>query len=234
MVSKIRVALVVTFFAGWFFSSITGGPREVMAQTRITLTSVYNQVLGIINGTITVGKAEDANTLGGRLPSDFEIAAGQGLVKNGSTVAIDTNYPFNPAKNTGFEVGLSSTQMVSANTYTKLNFTKVFDDKNSYSTSSQAYTVPETGVYQFSANAVITGGSFNTYAVLLLYKNGSPVKAPYTYLPSSSTGSFTGLSLTATLKLVPGDSIDVRVFSPSSVTVYSPGLYTYFSGSRLY
>jgi hypothetical protein len=81
MFTKSRVALVVTFFAGVIFSSISGGPKEALAQSRITLTSVYNQVLGIINGTITVGKADEAafatnsESLGGSPSSDFATAA---------------------------------------------------------------------------------------------------------------------------------------------------------------
>jgi hypothetical protein len=76
MFTKSRVSLVVIFFAGWFFSSITGGPRDVMAQTRITLASLNDAIMRIINGQDQVGDAAHADIADSAVTADSVAWAG--------------------------------------------------------------------------------------------------------------------------------------------------------------
>ena len=109
-----------------------------------------------------------------------------------------------------------------------------FDQGNSF--ASNAFTVPAGagGVYTFSAGVLSTPPTLQS-AAIFLRKNSVGVASNRTYNANGSPRDLT-TTICITLKLVPGDVIDVGYASSSgaSVTIIGDIQETYFSGKRDY
>lgn len=139
----------------------------------------------------------------------------------------------NSAINTSFLTRSNSSQTITSNALTIMNFpAEVHDDGNSFSTNS--YVCPSAGVYHFDASVTWSGFvSASNWMIMYIYRNGTSEAQRIT---ATSTGFFSS-SISADIKCNANDVITIRVFqlSGSSQTTYGAiGEYTYFSGHKVY
>ena len=103
----------------------------------------------------------DASTL-----SSSNLSGALPAIDGSALTGIDASGP-------AFSAYMSSTQSVSANTWTKLVFdTEHFDTDSDYDTSTYRFTPSKAGYYQVSINAVSAQGS-GSYNFIAMYKNGA-------------------------------------------------------------
>ena len=138
-----------------------------------------------------------------------------------------------------FDTQLTSSQTISDNTNTKLNFDNVLIDTDSaFDTSNKRFTVPsgKGGKYLIYFTAI---SADNGDAVLIsynyaIYKNGTNVKRSYTNFTNNYVDSGEG-TLSAILDLSAGDYIEI--YGTVNTTGASPnifgGIYSTFGGMRL-
>lgn len=132
--------------------------------------------------------------------------------------------------NTGFWA-YSSPQVIANATYETIEFAnETFDDGQNYNTSTYEYTVPEDGVYFFSALARWHNFSSATYSTLTFNKNGQGILISSGYHVAGAL--FDSVTWNGTVKLIAGDKISfkVRQDSGDSVTLTTSN----FSGHRIY
>lgn len=86
-----------------------------------------------------------------------------------------------------FSAYQSTSQSISANTWTKLNFqTKEFDVATNYDASAMRFTPSVAGYYQVNANAL---GNQNAQVITAIYKNGTEFKRGSQVYSTTGQGS---------------------------------------------
>lgn len=125
-----------------------------------------------------------------------------------------------------FAVELSADQTVSALTFVRVNWTaEIYDLGNCFDPSTDRFTAPYDGVYQFNW---VLGNSGTAQLLTALYKNGVLYKRGLWANSTasnqrSSTGSYAA-------KLNAGDYIELYGYTDSTTFRGTGGEYTHFSG----
>ena len=135
-------------------------------------------------------------------------------LKSGATL---TNFPANtPA----FHVYESSTQTVTANTYTKVTLDEeLYDTDNNF--ASDRFTPTTAGKYFIYGNIHLDGTSYPTYLETAIYKNGSIIARNFT---GQSSGTVYGNKFISTTVDMNGSSDYVELY----------GKVNYASGSNYF
>jgi hypothetical protein len=122
----------------------------------------------------------------------------------------------------------SADQTTVATTFTKLNFnTEEYDTNNNYNTSTYGYTIPVTGYYQFSLQAILLAQAGLVF-LLSLSKNGTGEWLRMAEIPNT-TGNIT-IGGSHTVKLTAGEIIYPLYYSGSAgKTILATGQYNRFS-----
>ena len=140
------------------------------------------------------------------------------------TVMVSGNMP-------AFSAYQSSTQTITATTFTKVTFTtEEFDTNNNFASSTFTPTVA--GYYQLNAQ-VSVGATFVTRELIAIYKNGVIYKTGTDLFPSSSA---TSRGIISSLVYANGttDYFDVYVYvgGTGTINTVANAFYdTYFNGS---
>lgn len=134
----------------------------------------------------------------------------------GDNLTVDTSgrvtMPYQPA----FQVRLSSTQSLSANTRTKVAFDTIdYENGSNYNTANRRFTAPVTGFYQF--NAIVYAYTVSSHEVTL-WKNGS-LYIRSQFVAAASINPVNGI-LVATTKLVAGDYVEIYSSVTSNAAIY--------------
>jgi len=131
-----------------------------------------------------------------------------------------------------FSAARTTSQSVSATTYTKIQFaTEEFDTNNNYDNSTNYRFTPTVAGY-YQVNCLIystTGSAANFYGYI--YKNGSAFKASQT-MPTGGGGTSAGM-LTSALIYMNGstDYIEGYLYVSVAATLLGDAAYNYFQAS---
>jgi hypothetical protein len=124
-----------------------------------------------------------------------------------------------------FSAYLSSTQNISANTWTKVQFqTEEFDTNSNYDNSSNYRFTPTVAGY-YQVNATVTPNSANTAMAVSIYKNGSQFKR------GNSISNVAGDGVTISVLIYMNgttDYIEGYWFTGTTQTPAADLRYTYF------
>lgn len=143
-----------------------------------------------------------------------------------------------------FEAYLSSTQTMSDNTATKIQFnTEVFDSNNAYDNATNyRFTVPSghAGKYFIYNNLCLYDGTNQEaigYSNTYVYKNGSLFANYYGDLGTSKAQTSFTRSIGLTMNLSVGDYVEIYARINSTVNgspqIYGYSLYSNFGGYKL-
>jgi len=185
--------------------------------------------------TLTLGAASDVIQI--PASGEIDIASGATLDVNGTidlTGATTTGFPDNTPS---FAAHRTSSQSISNDTVTKVQFdVELWDTDGAYDHSTNfRFTVPVGGAGKYSvtwlaANGYIDDGE-GTWA--LIYKNGSSLGiAPYTYY---SAGTNQGQAVTSTwiLELADSDYLEIYTWHNEGSAANLLPERTFFSAYRL-
>jgi hypothetical protein len=128
-------------------------------------------------------------------------------------------------------------QTLVADVYTLVVFgTETYDTKNEFNAGTGVFTATEAGYYHVTAQVTlaVVAQSAGPYVNIVLRKNGSNlVLGAYDYADAAQTKALIG-SLSTTVLLAASDTLDVvALVSPSSKTVNTSSLATWFTIDRL-
>jgi len=174
-------------------------------------------ISGDTSGAITLAAPSIAGTNTATLPA----AAG--------TVMVSGNMP-------AFSYYLSSSQNITAATWTKITFnTKTFDTNNNFdSATNYRFTPTVAGYYQINViYASNSTGSNPIYSAVAIYKNGSALN--YAYQGTSAAFACPSIS---TIIYFNGSTDYVEFYAymyggTGTLQAYGGSLYTYVGGSML-
>lgn len=172
-------------------------------------------VAGDVSGSVTLSAPSAAGSVTVTLP------ASSGTMLTSAT-------PFSNGQGPAFSAYQSSTQTISANTWTKVQFqTEEFDTNNNYdNTTNYRFTPTVAGYYQ--VNAVVTPSSANTAMAVAIYKNGSQFKR------GNSISNVAGDGVTISVLIYMNgttDYIEAYWFTGTTQTPSADLRYTYFQAS---
>lgn len=128
-------------------------------------------------------------------------------------------------------------QEIAANTDATVDYDTVdFDAASGWDTSANQFTVPETGVYRFSASVGFNANTFGTemQVQISLAVNGTVIAE--TRHAADDTTLALAESVEAIQQLSSGDTVEVYARHTDSDTIYTSnggGYITRFSGMRL-
>ena len=155
----------------------------------------------------------------------FQTAAGANTITVPNiTATLSTNGP-------AFRAGLSSTQSISANTATKIQFnSETFDTNNNYdNTTNYRFTPTVAGYYQVNAMAQLLSTA-STVFFTMIYKNGSNYQRLGALYGSASEFGSSGSALVYCNGST--DYIEVYAYiAGTSPSVYGEVVITSFSAS---
>lgn len=128
----------------------------------------------------------------------------------------------------------SSDQILTSSVIGIVNFDVAsYNDGNAFDLSTDEFTAPSNGIYQFSAKIMVKDiGQVD----LMLYLNSSVIEQTSQFFTLGTSGNNT-LSVNSTLKLNSGDKITLRalqITASNQVIKNINNATIRFSGSRLY
>jgi hypothetical protein len=181
-------------------------------------TGIIN-LFGSTSGTLTLQANAVAGTNTLTLPNNTGILLSNASVFSGTGPA--------------FRAGLSSTQSISANTATKIQFnSETFDTNNNYdNTTNYRFTPTVAGYYQVNAMAQLLSTA-STVFFTMIYKNGSNYQRLGALYGSASEFGSSGSALVYCNGST--DYIEVYAYiSGTSPSVYGEVVITSFSASMI-
>ena len=163
-----------------------------------------NNIINESSDTITIGASGDTTNIIGTLQN------------NGSAVAV--------ANTPAFHVYESSSQTVSANTYTKVTLNEeLYDTNNNF--ASDRFTPTTAGKYFIYGNIHLDGASYPTHLETAIYKNGSIIARNFT---AQSSATVYGNKIISTTVDMNGSSDYVELYGKLN---YAAG-NNYFVGGQ--
>lgn len=149
------------------------------------------------------------------------IPAWQKLSSDKTTVAFSSNY------------NSASGQAFAAGSYIKIQFNaEEFDEAGNFIPGSTSeFTAPSAGIYHFDAVATLVGSNGARYDVSF-FVNGVQKRNTLLYM----TNGLISIPISADLKLLSGDKVDVRIFGTSAggTIVGNSGPWVAFNGHKHY
>lgn len=105
--------------------------------------------------------------------ADVTVNAGVTQITNANIT--DTRLPVSITRPVSFLATMTGTQSVTPSTFTKINYSsEVYDHGGNYDPTTQQFTAPVDGIYNFGACIVRTNGFTNTYRHLItIFVDGS-------------------------------------------------------------
>lgn len=210
----------------------------------------------VIRGSARVGEhfIVSGNTLfsgntttAGNATVNGNIAIKGGVPGNGKVLTSDAAgnaswqtpaTPVIPNTNSGFGLNLStSSQTIPNNSATLLTWTTIsgFDDGSNYNLSTNEYTAPGAGLYQFDVQIQWTGGtSFSDKKSFFIeiFKNGVYVNGSFVYLANTDLPFHQRAGFT--LKLAAADKVTIKARQSTGLAQSISYGFTYYSGYRIY
>ena len=172
---------------------------------------------GTIYGVaVTTGQITGANTV-----SNSALASGVSFAKF-----------FEPYK---FQYYLAGTVTNPGNVWAQMKFdTKVFDTGSNYSTSTNLFTAPVNGFYQFNAAYGCSSTTDGQLVSIGINKNTFSTSPTYQGITFDNGGtSLVALTMSKLIQLTAGDTIGVYFYNNSGTQIAFTGtnpMYTYFEG----
>lgn len=234
--------------SGTLSGTYTLGGTPTFPSSVVTLTgsqTLTNKVLTspTINSPTITNASITADSVSGFTTSNsgtiYGIAVTTGQITGASTVTnaalatgIQTSKFSNPYK---FQVYLAGTASNPGNVWTQMKFdTKVFDTSSNYSTSTNLFTAPVNGFYQFNAAYGCSSTTDGQLVSIGINKNTFSTSPTYQGATFDNGGtSIVALTMSKLIQLTAGDTIGVYFYNNSGTQIAFTGtnpMYTYFEG----
>ena len=170
------------------------------------------------NGTVTLGSSGDTFTV----PSGVTVN-----MSNATQTGVGgVNTP-------NFRAYVSSSQSISANTATKINFdTEAWDVGSKFDTSNNRFTPGEAGYFFLYANVFVSAFSDQNSCNLLIVKNGSTDTVYYRYRASGTANASINLS-NVVYSSNATDYFEVNINTQDACNILDRTDYSYFGGYKL-
>ncbi len=166
-----------------------------------------NNIINESSDTITIGASGDT----------ISIPSGATIANSGTATGFAANTP-------AFHVYESSSQTVSANTYTKVTLNEeLYDTNNDF--ASDRFTPTTAGKYFIYGNIHLDGASYPTHLETAIYKNGSIIARNFT---AQSSATVYGNKIISTTVDMNGSSDYVELYGKLN---YAAG-NNYFVGGQ--
>lgn len=125
----------------------------------------------------------------------------------------------------------SSSQSITLNTWTKINYqTEEYDHLSEYSTSTYRFTAAAAGIYAVTGSVTMQINDGSRF-ILKVYKNGAAAKM-LEQLTTGSTDYITALGTTQ-IKLAASDYVEIYVYVQQNVTTVAATEECYFTMTRI-
>jgi hypothetical protein len=132
-----------------------------------------------------------------------------------------------------FRAYVSSSQSISANTLTKINFdTEAWDVGSKFDTSNNRFTPGEAGYFFLYANVFVSAFSDQNSCNLLIVKNGSTDTVYHRYRASGTANASINLS-NVVYSSNATDYFEVKINTQDACNILDRTDYSYFGGYKL-
>ena len=190
---------------------------------------------GTVNATTVTGTTGGFGslTVSGGSPAPGKLLTATNNLGNTAWTSL-------PPANTAFRAGITASQSYSPYTYPSvISFNTVsspnYDDGNFFSTTTFKYTIPVTGVYQFTANIGLQTATPNGDGKLTIYISSfSSGSMGVDYNTKGGDPIPTSLQATVLQKYTAGEQIFVQLLNNSGSLLTVLPSFTRFCGVRIY
>ena len=166
-------------------------------------------------------------TLGGTNATDITIPSGVTITNNG------TQSGFGGENTPNFRAYVSSSQSISANTATKIDFdTEAWDVGSKFDTSNNRFTPGEAGYFFLYVNVFVSAFSDGNSCNISIVKNGSTDTVYHRYRASGTANASINLS-DVVYSSNATDYFEVNINNQDACNVLDRTDYSYFGGYKL-
>lgn len=163
---------------------------------------------------------------------ELDPNAGTNFSNMGTSQLLSVPYALTAGSKISFGARYSGGLNMTPNTTAQVPFDVTdFNDGNGFNTTTNNFTAPEDGLYQFNAVVEIATVCGSGYSTLRLHKNGTIVFA------NSASSTDLSMSLSTAVKLLAGDIISVIVYDDCTSNMQFGASYpegTFFNGYKVY